>query len=303
MANETLKGFLTGIANAIRSKDKTTAKIPAQDMEARIRAITTGVDTSDATATADDIIKPLTAYVKGSKVVGALTATSSAAVTGSASELGWASYNKTLTVRHRFSDSKRTVFSAGGMLQLNYENGEFGDAKEENVLPGVTYTSNASGIKQYGNASGLLSSNTVETYRNTEKSITFPALISQTWNDAYEAIDWKPRITYLKVYCSWESALPQDDNDAMFAILITPLFLDNPLNVSEQTYARNYAEGSYTEFAKDTATAHSLSSLGFSFTQAKKGTYNVTWNLANSGEFADKHFLPNIKYGARCLYY
>ena len=70
-----LSNFLEDVADAIRTKKETTEKIPAANFDTEILSITTGTDTSDATATPDDILYPKTAYVNGKKIIGSIEAT------------------------------------------------------------------------------------------------------------------------------------------------------------------------------------------------------------------------------------
>ena len=58
-----LSNFLEDVADAIRTKKETTEKIPAANFDTEILSITTGIDTSDATATPDDILNPVSAYL------------------------------------------------------------------------------------------------------------------------------------------------------------------------------------------------------------------------------------------------
>lgn len=139
----TLASLFSDIAAAIRAKTGKTDKLVADDFPTAIARISTGVNTSDATVTAEDLRLNVIAYGASGKVTGtAKTRATFGTVTVDNFNGYLRMYAPVKEVCHLRANS--TV-----ILRESLTDGAFGDATASDVAAGKTFTS-AAGLKVTG---------------------------------------------------------------------------------------------------------------------------------------------------------
>lgn len=151
----TLASLFSDIAAAIRAKTGKTDKLVADDFPTAIAGISTGINTSDATVTAEDLRRNVIAYGASGKVTGtAKTRATFGTVTVD-------NFNGYLRMYAPVKEVCHLLANSTVILRESLTGGSFGDATASDVAAGKTFTS-AAGLKVTGTNTAAVGTSAIQ---------------------------------------------------------------------------------------------------------------------------------------------